>query len=293
MSDPFDPDALFVKSKLFINRALDARDRAEFDAAALWASLALEILAKWALASVNPCLVADPSDDGKSLLTAAGLSKNVAEFRTLPAKGAYSRCGRAFPGFNVREAERISGNRNDDVHSGSLPFAQLDEDRWWEGFWPLIAVLLEAHGHSIYDLVDAKQAPIAENYIRRHAETVAQLTMSRIARAAANWASRGNKKRLGGFIVGSEFEGSTTCPACGNEGTLHGDSVESEDIQYPDDPEDYRPPMAILVVSVDTYMCTHCGLDLYGIDYVSAAGLPEKFETEIEYQGQWEEYNNE
>lgn len=293
MSDPFDPDALFAKAKLFINRSFDARDNGEFDAAALWASLALEILAKWALASVNPCLVADPSDDGKSLLTAAGLSKNVAEFRTIPAKAAYSRCGRAFPGFNVREADRISGNRNDDVHSASLPFAHLDEDRWWQRYWPLVAVLLEAHEHSVHDLVGPKHVDVAAEYIRRNAETVAHLTGSRIARATANWAARGDRERLGGFLIGPEYEGTATCPACGNQGTLYGDSVESEDIQYPEDPEDYASPIALLEVAVDTYMCPHCGLDLDGIDYISTAGLPETFETEVEYRSQWEEYNNE
>lgn len=293
MTDPFDPDALFAKAQLFINRSFDARDRKEFDGAALWASLALELLAKWALASVNPCLVADPSDDGKSLLTAAGLSKNVTEFRTIPAKAAYSRCGRAFPGFNVREAERVSGNRNDDVHSGSLPFAHLDEDRWWQRFWPLVAVLLEAHEHSIHDLVGSAHLHVAEEYIRQNDETVAHLTASRIARATARWTERGERDRLGGYLIGAEYEGSTTCPACGKQGTLYGDSVESEDIQYPDDPEDFSPPIAFLEIAVDTYMCPYCGLNLDGIDYISAAGLPETFETEVEHRSRWDEYNNE
>jgi len=152
VTDPFDPDALFKKAQLFVNRSYEASEADQFDAAALWASLALEILAKWALAKVNPCLIADPSDDGKSLLTAAGVSKNVPEFKTIPAKAAYSRCARAFPPFNERESGRISGNRNDDVHSGALPYASLHEATWWQRFWAQAALLLNAHDLSVHDL---------------------------------------------------------------------------------------------------------------------------------------------
>ena len=53
MSKPWDPDALFIKAKLFLNHAMDDDSR-QFDEQALWASLALELLAKAALAKVSP-----------------------------------------------------------------------------------------------------------------------------------------------------------------------------------------------------------------------------------------------
>jgi len=72
MSKPWDPDALFVKAKLFLNHAMDDESR-QFDEQALWASLALELLAKAALAKVSPVLIAVPTEEGNSLLVACGL----------------------------------------------------------------------------------------------------------------------------------------------------------------------------------------------------------------------------
>ncbi len=295
MADPFDPDALLKKAKLFVNRSFEASGRSEFDAAALWASFALEILAKWALASVNPCLIADPSDDGKSLLTAAGLSKNVAQFRTIPAKAAYSRCARAFPPFSEREATRISGNRNDDVHSGALPFAALDEETWWQRFWSEAAVLLNAHGLSVHDLVGSKNADAAEEFVRQNTHTVSLLATSHIARAAEHYrtlpdASRGLPRLE---ILNGEYSNVATCPACGNAGFLEGDSVLTSEDFYPDSEEDYFTPVSVLQVATDNFHCPYCGLALYGADYVAAASLPESFESDVELGSGWEEYNNE
>jgi hypothetical protein len=37
VTDPFDPDALFKKAQLFVNRSFEASEVDQFDAAALWA----------------------------------------------------------------------------------------------------------------------------------------------------------------------------------------------------------------------------------------------------------------
>jgi hypothetical protein len=66
------PEALLGKSKTYIARALAAKDAKDLSEYQLWASLALELLGKWALAEVHPCLIADPQ--GVSLFAAAGVS---------------------------------------------------------------------------------------------------------------------------------------------------------------------------------------------------------------------------
>lgn len=295
MTDPFDPDALFKKAQLFVNRSFEASEVDQFDAAALWASLALEILAKWALAKVNACLIADPSDDGKSLLTAAGVSKNVPEFRTIPAKAAYSRCARAFPPFNEREAGRISGNRNDDVHSGALPYASLHEASWWQRFWAQAALLLNAHDLSVHDLAGAVNGAKAEDHVRRNGEAVLHLVHSQVERAASRYSelvSTSGARSLYSEVLG-EYQASQTCPACSNEGSLQGDSVLRSEDFYPDSEEDYFTPVSTVEVAADFFACPFCSLRLDGADYVAAAGLPESFETDVELDAGWDEYNNE
>ncbi len=61
MRAPYDSEGLWLKAKLFINRAMDDNARS-FDERALWASLSLELLAKAALANHSPLLIADPME---------------------------------------------------------------------------------------------------------------------------------------------------------------------------------------------------------------------------------------
>ena len=65
-------DALMGKSQAYMGRALAAKpgSKGEYQ---LWASLALELVGKAALARIHPCLVADPQSK-VSLFAAAGMS---------------------------------------------------------------------------------------------------------------------------------------------------------------------------------------------------------------------------
>ena len=83
MRAPYDPEGLWLKAKLFINRAMD-EDPRSFDERAMWATLALELLAKAALATHSPILIADPNDDA-SLLGASGLVNSDSGFKSVRA----------------------------------------------------------------------------------------------------------------------------------------------------------------------------------------------------------------
>ena len=66
-------EALWSKAKVFLNRAMDPGAERSFDEQALWASAALELLGKAALARVSPLLIAEPTEDGTNILIATGL----------------------------------------------------------------------------------------------------------------------------------------------------------------------------------------------------------------------------
>ncbi|GAC59846.1 hypothetical protein GSI01S_06_00010, partial [Gordonia sihwensis NBRC 108236] len=102
MTAPWNPDALWIKAKLFINHALDDDEPRDFDERALWASLALELLAKAALARVSPLLIAVPNEDGHNLLVASGLVQGEARFTSVQARTLFSRCAKAFKPFNEK-----------------------------------------------------------------------------------------------------------------------------------------------------------------------------------------------
>jgi len=56
-----------------------------FDEQALWASAALELLGKAALARVSPLLIAAPNEEGLNILIATGLIEGNAKFVSVSA----------------------------------------------------------------------------------------------------------------------------------------------------------------------------------------------------------------
>jgi hypothetical protein len=295
---PFDHEALWLKAKAFLNRSFGAVDLSAFDEAALWASCALELLGKAALAKVSPLLVADPSDDGKSLLIAAGLSSDFAGFKSIQAKTVFSRCARAFPPFSEVRANQIAVSRNEELHSGGLPFAALHEDSWWQTFWALATVLVQAQDRTIDELVPADRIRGVEDHLARNAETVRLRTDSLIQRAVqrlqlldaavlsvkvhAELAARGASISL-------EHLTAAECPACGSTGFLHGEYVDESDVHYD---EEEGVPWETLNVYAESFSCENCGLVLPEHEFVAAAGLPEDFTVEREYEPEYDDYGN-
>lgn len=49
------PEALYSKSQVYIRKGLRAKNEGELEEYQLWASLALELLAKSSLSNVHPC----------------------------------------------------------------------------------------------------------------------------------------------------------------------------------------------------------------------------------------------
>jgi hypothetical protein len=77
-------DALMGKSQAYVGRALAAKAAGSMGEYQLWASLALELVGKAALAKIHPCLVADPNSPA-SLFAAAGMSVGT-DIKTVIAK---------------------------------------------------------------------------------------------------------------------------------------------------------------------------------------------------------------
>lgn len=296
MNEAVDPDTLWLKAKVFINRALAGREEGAFDEAGVWAASALELLGKAALSRINPLLIADPSDDGRSLLIAAGVSKDTQGFKTIQAKTVFSRCARAFPSFNEREAGLIAGNRNEELHSGTTPFQELHEDSWWERYWAQASVLVAAQGETVEALVGAQRTQEVEGYLARNAENIKHRVAASIERGRQHFAwlltAAGGgtlKPTVPPASSAYEFEHESECPACESPGLLLGDYVGSSEIDY--DPDDGYPTEH-LVVYAEEFACPYCGLHLQGPEALLAAGLSGQFDIEREAEPDWEEYGN-
>ncbi|MGN2640499.1 hypothetical protein ACTD5D_30895 [Nocardia takedensis] len=301
MIAPYDHVHLFNKAKLFINRALAPPRGQNFEENALWASLALEILAKAALSKINPMLIADPvSDDGKSMLIASGIIQDTTGFKSIAAKAAFSRCARAFPPFSQKVALEFAYDRNAYLHSSEAFNARFPEDVWWSRYWSQAVLLLTAQDKDISDLVGYAQLKRINDYLASNNAFVKQMVQSLITRAAQRLELIENNslsarvaaeiKAASRISIFGEYQTETDCIVCKNpKAVIGGGAVE----QYDRDPDDTFGD-AWLTINSDFFYCNRCGLSLEEYQHIVEAGLPTEFEVYEEgsvYEG--DEYMNE
>lgn len=296
---PFDRDSLWAKAKNFINRSFEALDDGDFPLAAMWAALALELLGKSALSNQNPCLVADPSDDGLSLMIATGLSHDYTKAKSIQAKAVFSRCERAFQPFSAQEADKIAKARNEELHSGMMPFDAIpNKDRWWERYWAQAIILVEAQDEDLDSFVGGNRASIVQGHLDNNRQHVQQYTARRISAAEERWhqalatvegahALEMHLRTLPTYLL--SLRAPVTCPACGNQGTLAGEDVESSEIEA--DPEE-GSAWEVVQVYPEIFECSNCGLTLEGQPYLAAAQLDKLISVERDYEPVWDDYGN-
>ena len=290
MNVPYDHEALWLKAKLFVNRAMDGvGQESSFSERALWATVALELLAKAALARSSPLLIAVPTEDGKNLLIASGLMQGEARFHSVTAKTLYERCSHAFKPFSLQEAMKMTHARNEYLHGSTPHFTSIPETAWWPRYWALANVLVVANEMDLEALVGYQRLDEVEAHLRQNKKNIEDRTAMLIeaakrrlsqfqqgtlpAKEAAKW-SPGAPRDAG--LTYSEPE---TCPACQSTGSLEGDDVEDVDVSYERSADDYFTVVTVTVYAV-YFSCTSCGLILDSPDLIEQAGLRQRFDAE-------------
>lgn len=289
MRDVWDPDALWLKARLFINHAMDPGEPRGFDERALWAWLALELLGKAALARVSPLLIAAPNEEGTNLLAASGLVSGDGPVTTVPALTVFKRCARAFRPFNLSECVQVMHNRNEYLHSGSASFTSLPESAFWPAFWSQAALLVLAQGRDIADFVGDERVHEVETHLARNKQHLQQRVETLLGRArqGLELVASGNASerivkiyRHGGDLrAGLQYSTARLCPACDALGTLEGSQESGHELRYEQIAEDDFIVCADVTVYADHFSCPNCRLVLNGADLLDVAGLDTEFET--------------
>ena len=290
MNDTYDSDALWLKARLFINHAMDEAEPRTFDERALWASLALELLGKAALARVNPLLIATPNEEGSHLLAASGLTSGDGPGMTVSASTVFKRCGRAFRPFNVSEAVGIASQRNAYLHSGAPAFTPVPESAFWPAFWRQAAILVLAQDRNTAEFVGSDRADSVEGHLARNQQHMQERLQALLGSAKQNLeliASGNAPDRIAGVFrrntdLRADLRHSTEalCPACGQEGTLEGDEEASHELRYEQVAEDDFDTYVDVRVWADYFSCQHCRLVLDKAELIEAAGLDAEFDVE-------------
>ncbi|WP_223937061.1 hypothetical protein [Arthrobacter sp. StoSoilB5] len=291
MSMSYDHEALWLKAKLFLNRAMDDDKNRSFDEQALWASLALELLGKSALSKISPILIADPTEDGKNILAAAGFGDGDPKFVSVSATTIFIRCKRAFPPFDADKAKRISAGRNEYLHGGGIGFGRNPATNWWQEFWSLATILIDAQDKTIEDLVGGSREDVALTYLAGNKKYMEERLESLLGRARQRYAqkvqgklSERERKQWKTYLsAGLEHDANEFCPACGNVGLLEGEEIHNVRLDGYYDPESGDiSRWGEAEVYSSYFTCEGCQLVLEQYELIELAGLPESFTIQMD-----------
>lgn len=270
---PWSEESLMSKAVLYVERMEShAPDDPLFG---LWSVLALELLARAALAHTSPALLADGSS-WKNVAFALNVSttaKKVSQV-SIGAKEVLSRLTELSPAFPDEVAgfcvEHI-GRRNAELHTGELVFDSLGTAAWLPKYYRACDELLKCMSRRLDELVtdtagaadmiaaleDATSKAVAKD-IHAHTQTWAAKSESerQVATAAATvWATREGGHRA-------------NCPACTSPALIQGTPSGPVATEFREDEVIQRQSML-----PSSFACIACELRITGLSRLTACGL--------------------
>jgi len=270
-------DPLWAKARLFFQRAFsESRDDPAFG---LWCSLGLEILARTALASISPTLLAEHDREHKYLLHALGRGSERTPRKSIGAVQVLSLCLDLFPEFtndDLTASLALVNRRNEELHSGASAFEAYPSRQWLAGFYKACQSLSAAMGESLETLFGEEEANVATEIIAEDRNDTRQRVQSRIGSHRAVFKAKTEEERdhlqkeaeRQGQTLSFEGHHRVSCPACNCVGTVKGKAFGKEHITDQDGDIVVRQP-----VSPTSFSCSACGLKLEGYAEVEAAEL--------------------
>src|SRR5713226_6901887 len=176
----WDWEALWLKAKKFIDKANGAnRDDPEFG---VQSALALELLGRAALSHIHPALNADPKQEA-NLFHALGLPAE--QPRSIPAHSVSARLEKFIPGFEARPHRALFDymilQRNIDLHTGDVPFANTSTDNWLPDFYVTCKSLCEKLGKTLREFLGDDLGEAAEKMVAAFATAQEKAVKDRIS----------------------------------------------------------------------------------------------------------------
>lgn len=304
------PEALYSKSQTYIIRGLKAKGEENLEEYQLWASMALELLAKSSLGSIHPALIADPTHY-QSLFAACG--KHISpDIKTITAKTLFLRLSHIAKKFDSRiqkYCEQLALRRNSEIHSGESPFSGMKAEAWEWKYWYAIEIMLSMQSMELEEWLGAEDSKAPKQILIDAEKAVQMAVKARIDHTREGFESlHKNKakreelieqsKAINAWKYWREFDFSVDshslhdCPCCGAKGIMGG-MLWQEEVTDEFDEEDPFTEWVEKTYSVEEFICKVCNLHLSGTRELAATDLPEEFtETESREREFEPEYGN-
>ena len=279
--------ALWAKSELFFQHAFEMRrDDPIFG---LWAAMGLELLARAAIASFSPTLLADPDQAQQNILHALNLGSMKGPRKSIGAQKVVSLCKTLIAKFtdeDVKAANALINCRNDELHSGSCAFIEYSTQKWIVGFYRCCKTLSNQLGFTLEDLFGAEEAETAEAVLSNSMADVRTAVLDRISQHKKQFEEKevGEQKllfesnRVAMIQLSYMRNHKTKCPACGGLARMQGDPFGPE--RRSDEDEQIIIRQSVLPKSFD---CDNCSLSLSKYGELLAAGMGDPYTRTSSY----------
>lgn len=296
-------EALFAKSQLYIRKALTRKASGDLEEYQLWASLALELIGKSALAKIHPSLIADPQHY-QSLFAASGVNLST-DIKTITAKTLFERLQHSIKPFDVKVKEfcnQVANRRNAELHSGDVPFAATRTERWEAEYWYAIDIILRDMGNTLEGWLGADDAATPQEILKNAKVAKQQSIEVRVERTRTYFNTRKKADRdtaikvakqnsiqdfprLFGFQFDETWE--CDCPSCTAKAYIAGEMISQEVVDTQGDEYGVWETVES-EYSGEQFRCPTCDLRLDGYDELNFAELPTYHtgtdEREMEYE---------
>lgn len=270
-------DPLWAKARLYFERAFEeSRDDPRFG---LWCSLGLELLARAALASVSPTLLAEPDREHKFLLQALNRGSEKEPRKSIGTAQVFSLCRTLFIQFTENDrtaAIALVNRRNDELHSGNSAFEEFRPKHWLASFYRVCRSLTDAMGESLESLFGEDEAKVARQILDETQTEVKQRVQSLIAahrkvfegKSADEQKAAAEAAEKEGQQLAHKRHHRVACPACNCVATVQGEPFGREHVTHEEDCIKVRQ-----AVSPRSFACSACGLKLQGYAELEVAQL--------------------
>ena len=282
----FDPQALYTKALRYIQN-MDDYDSDEWEYA-LWSSLALEFLARAALANVSPALLAEADKNGSTLYFALGFTPFEERFspKSISISEVFKRLSAILPEF-TKEHESFgvvhTGKRNAELHTGELAFEGVKGSTWQPRFYQTCQMLLTSMSIPLDEFLGEEEAEVARKLIEAAADESAKAVRGDVEAHKKVWNAKSEDERTTlktqAAVWATRQNGHRVdCPSCTSTALALGEPV-STPTQKLDDDE---------IVETQEYLPTHfecvaCGLKVAGLSRLAVIGLSDRYKKTQTY----------
>ena len=280
-------DPLWAKARLFFERAFE--QSGEDLMFGLWCSLGLELLARSAVASVSPTLLAEPDQAHRFLLQALNRGQEKGPRKSIGTAQVLTLCQTLFPQFT--EEDKIASlalinRRNDELHTGSSAFQEYPSKLWLAGFYRACRSLAEAMSETLESLFGKENAKVANEILAENQSQVKSRILGLIAAHQKVFLERSAEEQLAasesaktlGEQLSHKRHHRVTCPSCKSVATVQGQPFGAENVSHKD-----RNIFVRQAVSPQTFACPACGLKLQGYAELDVAQLGGQYTRVTEY----------